>query len=73
MAAGTKAPASPGGAKKAGADRKRLAYLKIRFREVREELQAVRKEMEELKEKVGAAAKGPGVKAKAGKDHDDED
>jgi hypothetical protein len=57
------------GAKKSGNDRRRLGYLRIRFKEVREEMLAIKNETAELKKKLGAASKGGGGK----KSDDDED
>lgn len=65
--------AAPSGEKKPKTitDKKRLSYLKMRFKEVREELASIKKEMGELKAKSGAAGKAKGAKPAA--DDDDED
>ena len=50
------------------ADRRRLNYLKVRLKALREELQAARKETAELREKLGLGAKtAGGAQAGAGK------
>lgn len=74
---GKKAAASGEKKPKAVSDRKRLSYLKMRFKEAREQMASIKKEMTELKKKLGAS-KGAGAKAKgAGSkpadDDDDED
>jgi hypothetical protein len=72
MASETKTPAAPP-ANKPGNDRRRLSYLKTRFKEVREELQAIKTEMTNLKKNV-VSSKSAGAKAKdAAGDDDDED
>jgi hypothetical protein len=52
---------------KAQTDRRRFAYLKIRYQELKNEVQAVKKEMTELRAKVGATKK-PGTKGAGDKD-----
>ncbi len=74
MANESKKPAAPGEKKvRTVSDRKRLSYLKTRFKEVREEAAAIKNEMTELKKKLGAAPKGAGAKAKGAKAAADED
>jgi regulator of replication initiation timing len=53
----------------AKSDRKRLTYLKTRLKALKEEMQAVRKESVELRQKLGKEKKGQaeGGAKKAGK------
>ncbi len=53
-------------------DRRRLGYLKVRFKEVRDEMQAIKNETTELKKKLGMTGKPEG-KGKGGAADDDED
>jgi hypothetical protein len=60
------------GAEKKGrplSDRKRMAYLRIRYAEMRKESAAVKKEMADLRQKLGANKGGKGkAAADAGED-----
>ena len=64
--------AKGGGAKAGKSDRRRLAYLKIRGQEIKQELQANKEESEALRQKLGKSGKRK-MTASAPTGDDDED
>lgn len=57
-----------GGKSKTPSDRKRLAYLKIRYGEIKNETQAIKKEMADLRTRMGAGKKKKGKDEAGGDD-----